>query len=463
MKCQRDPLLEPHPPRLETTGAAQPLPSGGAAIASHDETKCDSLAPEDPFEYVAAYHHLRAVLDTTVDGVVSIDQVGTIEYFNAAAERMFGYQAAEVLGQNVKLLMPDDHARQHDQYLARYVATGERRVIGIGRRVEARRKDGTLFPVDLALSEARHGKRRTFTGVLCDLTEIERAEAELEALNGRLVEMAHQAGKAEIASGILHNVGNVLNPISIAAWLIAETLEDSELPDVCRAVGLLEEHRHDLAEFFASDPRAVPLSEYLSEAVKRLADDRAMLLEEVAALTKNVEHVSTIIDAQQNCATQAGVTESVSLETAVEEALRISANSNSAKEVEIVRRFEAVPAIVVEKPKLMQILINLIRNAFQAVQQTSAERMRVTLVIASDGDYVAIEVIDNGIGIPKSNLTRIFSFGFTTKATGHGFGLHSSVLAAKSMGGSLTVESEGLGHGARFRLRLPLERQVKEV
>jgi C4-dicarboxylate-specific signal transduction histidine kinase len=173
-------------------------------------------------------------------------------------------------------------------------------------------------------------------------------------------------------------------------------------------------------------------------------------------LRKNIEHIKDIVAMQQSYATVAGVTESIKASELVEDALRLNAGALTRHDVQVVRQYDADPTLEVDKHKALQILVNLIRNAKYACDASGRDDRRLTLHLAQNGGRVKIVVLDNGVGIPPENLTRIFSHGFTTKKDGHGFGLHSGALAAQEMGGSLTAHSEGPGHGANFTLELPL-------
>ena len=263
---------------------------------------------------------------------------------------------------------------------------------------------------------------------------------------------------AEVATGVLHNVGNVLNSVNVSSILVADNLKKSKAPNLSKAVALLREHALDLGAFITSDPKGKQLPDYLAQLAEHLAGEQAAALEELAHLQKNIEHIKDIVAMQQSYAKISGVTETVQVSDLVEDALRMNASALVRHDVEAIREFEAVPPITVEKHKVLQILVNLIRNAKYACDEAGRPDKRLTVRVTNGDNRVRIAVIDNGIGIPPENLTRIFNHGFTTRKDGHGFGLHSGALAAKEMGGLLHVRSEGVGKGAMFILELPLER-----
>ena len=263
---------------------------------------------------------------------------------------------------------------------------------------------------------------------------------------------------AEVATGVLHNVGNVLNSVNVSSICVADNLRKSKGANLSRVAALLLEHETDLGAFITQDPKGKHLPAYLTELAGHLAGERAAALEELALLQRNIEHIKDIVAMQQSYAKISGVTETVQVSDLVEDALRMNASSLVRHDVEAIREFEEVPPITVEKQKVLQILVNLIRNAKQACDEADRPDKQLTVRVTNGDNRVRIAVIDNGIGIPPENLTRIFGHGFTTRKDGHGFGLHSGALAAKELGGALNVRSEGACQGAMFILELPLER-----
>jgi PAS domain S-box-containing protein len=285
------------------------------------------------------------------------------------------------------------------------------------------------------------------------------AEEALEAAHGRLVEASRQAGMAEVATGVLHNVGNVLNSVNVSASIVADKVRQSEVPSLAKAAQLLDEHADELATFLSEDERGKHLPRLLGALAESLTSEQAVVLKELQSLTDSVDHIKTIVSTQQSYAVASGLAESVSLASLVEDALRMNASSLQHRSIQVERDYAELPLIEVEKQKLLQILTNLIRNAGHALADQSGRDRRLMIQIAVSGDdRVRIEVADNGVGIPLENMTRIFAHGFTTKKEkgGRGFGLHHSALLAKEMGGSLTADSDGLGKGAIFTLELPL-------
>jgi two-component system, NtrC family, sensor kinase len=294
-----------------------------------------------------------------------------------------------------------------------------------------------------------------------EIGERTRAETELETVHQQLVEAARKAGMAEVATGVLHNVGNVLNSINVSATLAADRLRNSKLYELTRALDLMNQHSADLGTYLMQDERGKRLPGFLHLVSAHLNRDHAATLEELHSLTKNVDHVKTIVAMQQSYAGAAGLIESVSLAELVDDAIRLNASSFEKYHIKVVRDYADLPEVRIEKQKLLQVLMNLMTNAKDSLLECVSDEPRLTVRIRvqehPDPPKVLIEVEDTGVGIPKENLTRVFSHGFTTKRHGHGFGLHSSANAAKELGGMLTAHSDGAGRGATFIMELPFK------
>jgi PAS domain S-box-containing protein len=292
-------------------------------------------------------------------------------------------------------------------------------------------------------------------GISSDLTAIKAAEAELEVAHKLLVNTARQAGMAEVATGVLHNVGNVLNSVNVSATLVADHLRHTQANNIAKVAAMFEEHKADLAGFLTKDARGQMIPAYLGTLAESLATEQKTLITELEHLHKNVEHIKDIVAMQQAYAGSSGAIETVSLPDLIEDALRINSGSLARHNVETFRDYQACPVVTTDKHKVIQILINLVRNAEYACDESGRTDKHITVRTTSDDRGIHIAVIDNGVGIPAENLTRIFNHGFTTRKTGHGFGLHSGALAARELGGSLIVRSDGPGLGATFILELP--------
>jgi len=322
-----------------------------------------------------------------------------------------------------------------------------------------RRSGGEEFPATVLLSRMCAAEKVSIQATVRDMTESKRAQVELEIVHKQLVESSRLAGMAEIASSVLHNVGNVLNSVNISTGLIVDSVKNSKASSLARVVVLLQEHAHDLGAFLTNDPSGQHVPAILVRLSEHLIAEQGKIVGELDSLRRNVEHIKEIVAMQQNYAMVGGVREAIDLVSLVEDSLRLNEEAFRRHGVEVVRELEKVPPMNVEKHKILQILVNLVRNAKYACDDSKRADGRLTVRVANGDGRVKISVIDNGIGIPPENLTRVFNYGFTTRKGGHGFGLHNSALAAKEMGGSLTGRSGGLGQGAEFTLELPCPAQ----
>jgi signal transduction histidine kinase len=296
-----------------------------------------------------------------------------------------------------------------------------------------------------------------------DITHRKQAERRLidslERLNRtqrQLIEASHRAGMAEVASSVLHNVGNVLNSVNVSASAAREIVEGSRAAGVAKLVKLLRDHEADLGRFLTEDPKGKKVIEFLDRLGEALRQESGQVRGELDSLQRNIDHIKVIVSMQQSHArSHSGVTECFAPADVIEDALKLVAGGWDTGSIDLVRELAPIPEVEADRHKLLQILTNLFSNARQALSESSGKKVIVRL-LPGDWDRFAIEVEDTGMGISEENLRKIFQHGFTTKKEGHGFDLHSSALAARSMGGSLAAFSEGAGRGARFRVELPL-------
>ena len=286
--------------------------------------------------------------------------------------------------------------------------------------------------------------------------EFDRMVARVAESRSQLIDRSFHAGKAEVATNVLHNVGNILNSVNISASLVAERVRHSKASSVTRIASLLLEQGSLAGQFITDDERGRRVPEYLAALGEQLLTDQRVALEEIACLQENLEHIKDTVAMQQKFARLCGVTEVVPVADLVEDGVRLNAGAFEHHGVTLRREFSDVPPITVDRQKVLQILVNLIRNAKYACDDSGSSDKVITLRIESGTPGVRISVIDNGIGIPPENMGRIFNHGFTTRESGHGFGLHSAALAAQELGGCLRAESDGPGRGATFVLDLPL-------
>jgi signal transduction histidine kinase len=293
-------------------------------------------------------------------------------------------------------------------------------------------------------------------GINRDITDLKVAEQKIEAINRELREASRQAGMAEVATGVLHNVGNVLNSVNVAAGVLSDRLNNSKSSGVSKLSKLLTE-QNDLGSFLADDERGRQIPAYLQKLAEHLEKEQTDMRKELHELVMNVEHIKEIVATQQNYARVLGVSEVVDLSEVMEDAIKIHGGSYERHAIKLIRQYDKLPQMSLDKHKVMQILINFLSNAKYACDAGEKREKMVAVRLKLVGqDRVRMEVADNGIGIAPENITRIFSQGFTTRKGGHGFGLHSGALAAKDLSGTISAESPGVGHGATFILEIPI-------
>ena len=371
---------------------------------------------------------------------------------NPAFESILGYGASELLPRPfIEVVHEDDRASTMAE--VRRLAEGKA-VANFEHRCVC--KDGSTRWV--AWCAAPVPEEGLFYACGRDITERKNAEEELEKVNRELLDTSRQAGMAEVATGVLHNVGNVLNSVNVSATVLSDNLRKSKSANLARVATMFREHATDLGAFVTSDSKGKQLPAYLGELAGHLAREQDVMLGELELLRKNIEHSKDIVAMQQSYAKVSGVSERVRVTELVEDALRMNTGALARHDVQISREYDPHdPEITVDRHKVLQILVNLIRNAKYACDESGRNDKRLTVRVINGDDRVRIAMTDNGVGIPAENLTRIFSHGFTTRKDGHGFGLHSGAIAARELGGALRVHSEGPGWGATFTLDLPLE------
>jgi len=409
-------------------------------------------------ELQASEERIHLIVDTASDAIVSFDREGKIAGWNAQAERTFGWPTAAVIGRDVfETIFASSQRTFMRTRVARFL---ELRQNGeVHERIETLgcRQDGPELPIELTMSAAVIHGAPLITIFAADITERRRVERELKRMQHQVVEASHEAGRAEVATNVLHNVGNALNSVNVSAGVLQEYFSKTRIEGFSRIAGLLQQHRADLAQFLTVDEKGAKIPEYLAALAQTMIEQKERATEELSTLRKNVDHVSQIVALQQNFAKAAGVVEQMAAAELMEDAVRINAVALGRHGVEVVRDYHADLTIAADRQKVLQILINVIRNAKYACDESGRTDKQVVLRTAATNGSVTFEVKDNGIGIAPATLERMFTHGFTTRKDGHGFGLHSGALAAKEMGGTLTVASDGLGRGATFRLTLPFK------
>lgn len=394
----------------------------------------------------------------SIDGIVWERTPDTFQF------TFISRQSEDILGYAPQAWLEQPHfweEKLHPQDAAKAIQTGhemaargqpysyEYRMIAADGRTVWIRESGTVL--------VEKGQPVAMRGIFQNITQQKSDAEQLDKLNRQLMDTSRHAGMADVATGVLHNVGNVLNSVSVSASVVGDKLRRSKIVNLRRATTILREQNGHLAEFLTTDPKGKVLPEYLGTVADQLAAEQTELISEMESVGQHIEHIKEIVAMQQSYAKVSGVYENLSPSELVEDGLRLNVAAFERHHIELVREFEEnTPKVCVDRHKFLQILINLLRNAKHAMEDVSEhERRMVIRVGMASPDRVKIVVRDNGIGIPPDNMPKIFNHGFTTKKNGHGFGLHSGANAAKEMGGSLTGRSDGPDLGSEFTLELP--------
>jgi len=356
--------------------------------------------------------HLRSVLETVPDAMITIDRAGVIQSFSATAVRLFGYTPEEVTGRNVSLLMPEPYRAQHDGYLQRYTDTGERRIIGTGRVVVGRRNDGTTFPMELSVGEANTGDRRFYIGFIRDLSERQEAQQRLQELQAELIHMSRFTALGEMASTLAHELNQPLTAVASYLKGAGRLLDAGESSGVALARDAIERAAQQAL-------RAGQIIRRLREFVARGEGDRqaenlAKLIEEACALA--------LVGARQ---------------TGVQ--VKVEFDNTSTH-------------VLADKIQIQQVLLNLVRNAIEAMQEVDRRELTLSTHVLED-DTVRIDVADSGPGIAPEIAEQLFQPFITTKQSGMGVGLSISRTIVESHGGRIWVDHNP-GGGVVFHVTL---------
>ncbi|KTD32323.1 Two-component sensor histidine kinase [Legionella moravica] len=321
--------------------------------------------------------------------------------------------------------------------------------------VRVRNPDGEYRWYKIA-GRCQEGEKQ-LEGIVMDIHDDKIAKEQIQELNQQISSTARRAGMAEVAAIILHNIGNILNSSNVSITLVKNRLCQQYKHKLLKVLEMILQHENDLVAYLSYDEKGKLVPTYIVSLSKLILEDYKKNLSEVNNLMNDLKHISQIVDMQKSVSGTSSLSEKVYLPEVIDMALNMSMTSPITESIEIVKEFEECPLVDTDKSKLLQILVNIIQNARDAVLHSQLTHYKeIILGIKKTDDVVYISVQDNGIGINPDNINRIFSFGFTTKVNGHGFGLHGAALSAREMGGSLQVESAGEGLGAQFILSLPL-------
>jgi PAS domain S-box-containing protein len=434
-------------PKSQLVGEAMPaiindLTDQQAALASAQ----DALATSKVY--------VDNVLRSMADSLLVIDANLTIGSVNPALLALLGYGEDELIGQPPGLIFGEEFAQ--GSIIEDLLLQGS--VSGIESSFLT--SDGRLIPISVSGSMMQD-EQGQFQGLVCvaqDITARKQMEEEKLELHEQLLDTSRKLGMAEVASDVLHNVGNALNSINVSIGVIADLLKNSMVGDVGRISQLFHKHREDLGNFFSSNPKGKQIPAYLEKLAGQLVEEQQVAIAELARLRENAQNAQQCVAVQQDLAKPSGITEEISVIELMEEALTLNQELVENSQIDVSREFQEIPQLIVDKHQVLEVMVDVIRNACQAMASVSTKQLIVRAkLIPGPPDSVCLEVQDSGVGIAADDLIKIFGQGYNTKNGGRGMSLHSGALMAKNLGGALRAHSEGIGHGATFWATFSLE------
>ncbi len=307
----------------------------------------------------------------------------------------------------------------------------------------------------VAIKDSENQQLLYFANMVTDLTEQKAAAAKLEQTQKQLVDTARLAGKAEVATSVLHNVGNVLNSVTVTTSQLKKSVKDFKTSNLAQVAKLLAEHREDIGDYIGSDDKGKQLPDYIIALSEYFVSEQAAAVEMLDKLVNHIQHVTEIISLQQSHGKLSGLIQLDSISTVIKDAMELNISGMVNHHIDLKCDFANIEPFYLDRQKILQIIINLLANAKESFNTCVQDEKTINICTKESDDTVIVEIIDNGIGISAENMKSIFTHGFTTKEDGHGFGLHSAINAAQELGGQLSCSSDGSGCGATFRLELP--------
>lgn len=401
---------------------------------------------------------VKAVLDNLTESVVILDKDEQIIFGNEAFGKTVNQNEKTFVGRKLSIFPWIQPRQKQELSDLPWIQTLENGTTEANVPIILKTKDGNKrtsvvnsVPILSAAGEHR--------GIMTSFTDV----TELEEKNNELVKMSRNAGMAEIATNVLHNIGNMLNNVNVSATVIDDTLSQSKLLKLQDVSMMIQDHSENIGEFLSEDERGKHIPPYLVKTIAILLDEHKDITKTIKGLRDNIEHIKTVIRSQQSYAKVQTCEEIASIREIMEDAIKMNQTVLTNHKIDLVQEYDEIDYINIDRSRIMQIAVNLIKNAAEALNESDVKNKRIDIKCSkTNEDQLKVEVIDNGIGIAPENIAKIFAHGYTTKPTGHGFGLHACVLSAKEIGGTLTAKSQGLGLGTSFILTLPLKSEKEK-
>ena len=421
----------------------------------------EAIVEEQVSELRSKEARLSSIFDNINDGIVVIDESGFIESMNKSALSIFDAEAENVLGARFEKMVQGQTQgakKKMELYDDELDGPFALKKITVPIEYQAVRSNGNIFPLELVGTEMVLGKRRFRICVLRDVTERKETERKLLSAQMQIVESAHKSGMAEIATGVLHNIGNILNSVSVSIEELKRILEIGNVSKLEKANQLLESNITKIGDYLTNDDKGKKLPKFYMKLGGSLRKEHNDLWREMESLADKSSMMRDVIQTQQQYAKSQFYEEALSIEGLVEDAVKLHQLSFAKENIQVKVDIDPLLTAMGQKSKLLQVITNLLINAKQALEQAgkSIANKCISITGVQEDDYIVLSIRDNGVGIVSYNIEKIFVHGFTTKNTGHGFGLHTSANAMTEMNGMLIAQSDGENQGACFIIKIPV-------
>jgi PAS domain S-box-containing protein len=379
--------------------------------------------------------------------------------------KMMGLDPADTVPtfQQIMQSIHPDYREKLQQCIKHTIATGEKYEL----EMQIQSQDGTYRWQYAVGAPFKDGKPpfNQLSGIAMDITKRKEAEQKLQDLNTQIIASAREVGMADVAVSILHNVGNVLNSVNVSSNILVENLGKSHFDKYFEVCKILREHLDELNTYLVFDEKGKLIPHYLIALADSMQENYKSSCSEVANINEKIQHIREIVMAQQSLSRVNGIFEKIRISDIVKSTLMMVGNQLADKNIAIIEDYHEVPDLYLDRAKVVQILVNLVTNAKDALIEDTTSKTNKNVTITTklsdkDSNKVLIMIKDNGIGIARDNMQKLFAYGFSTKLHGHGIGLHSCALTAIELGGKLTVDSDGIGQGATFTLELPVSNDM---
>lgn len=387
---------------------------------------------------------LRSILDSAPDAMLIVQQDGRILMANNTVTTLLGYEKGDVIGVGIPTLIPELLDFPYYEKSNNLV------------ELQINNKYGSKVDVEISHSSIKTGDNHFLLVVIRDISARKASEEEINQLNQKMLITSRQAGMADVAISVLHNVGNILNSINVSLVRMREFFPESNIHKLKPLSLAIIEYLN--SNNLQGDKKGALISRYLSELSELIEKESRALFEEILHVMKQFEHIRDVVTLQMDIAGVSELRERVDISEIVDQAIHMIFTESDYKKICIKNNIIKNITFVTQKQKLLQVLINIIKNAKEAVIEKDSDNKEISISVSHEDDksLLKIQIEDNGIGIKKNSIDSVFSMGFTTKSKGHGYGLHSSAIIVREIGGELSVDSKGENRGAVFTIKIPL-------